>query len=376
MDFTFTAEQYEFRDAIASFLSAEVTPERIRARWDSETGFDTGLWSGLSELGLSSMLVPEALGGLGLGALDFVMLAEECGRVALPEPIVVSALVATPLLVDALDVVENEQKLRLQGLLEKIASGEALVLAGHLINANINFADMADALLLPHGDEIHLIERGAFTLKHRKSLDPSRRVCEIDWSPSGDTCIARGRQGADIWRSSLNRGALGAAAQLLGLTDAMIKQAVRYSSEREQFGKAIGTNQAVKHLLADCAVRLEYAKPVVARAAYTCHVAPTRADCAVSHAKVAAAEASSMAARNCIQVFGAMGYTWECDLQIFAKRAWVLEKTWGDSGFHKNRIHEWLLNPRALIGAEFTFGSAAAGHGSQSLAPAVLEIVK
>ena len=130
----------------------------------------------------------------------------------------------------------------------------------------------------------------------------------------------------------------------------MIAQSVQYTSDREQFGKAIGANQAVKHLLADVAVQIEYAKPVTYRAAYTLGVSPTRADFAVSHAKSAAARTALMASRHCIQVHGAMGYTWECDVQIWAKRAWALAREWGDEGFHNNRIHEWLLRKNALLG--------------------------
>lgn len=106
---------------------------------------------------------------------------------------------------------------------------------------------------------------------------------------------------------------------------------------------------------------------MVYRAAYTVSVAPARADYVVSHAKAATSAAALLSARNSTQVHGAMGYTWECDLQIWAKRAWALDKAWGDSGFHKNRIHEWLLNPNALIGAENTFGSRVAENTSNSL---------
>ena len=376
MDFTFSEEQYEFRDAIREFLRGEVTPDSIRARWESETGMDPALWPKLVEMGMTAMLVPEAQGGLGLGPLDMVMLAHECGRFAVPEPIVVQSLSAVPLLVDALASGANGRQAQVEAVLTKIAAGEAMVLVGHPGNPVINFASQADHLLLSHGDEVHLVPVTEVTIRNRKSLDPSRRVGEVSWTHSSTHCIASGKTGADLWRSTLNRGALGAAAQLLGLAEAMVQQAVAYSCDREQFGKPIGSNQAVKHLMADCAVRIEYAKPVLHRAAYAIEVAPLRADPAVSHAKVACAEAASLSARNSIQTFGAMGYTWECDLQMFAKRAWVLEKNWGDSGFHKNRIHEWLVNPRALVGAEYTFGSRAAGHGSQSLAPPVLEVVR
>jgi len=213
-------------------------------------------------------------------------------------------------------------------------------------------------LLLTYGEEVHLVARDAVTLDAHKSVDPSRRLFRVSgWKPTLDTRVVDGQESARLWRAALNRGTLGTAAQLLGLSEAMVDQAVRYSSEREQFGRPIGANQAVKHLLADCAVQNEFAKPVVYRAAYTTAVNPRRADCVVSHAKVAAATAALLSARNCIQVHGAMGYTWECNLHIWAKRTWALDKAWGDSGFHKNRIHEWLLIPEVPLGPENTFGS-------------------
>jgi alkylation response protein AidB-like acyl-CoA dehydrogenase len=136
----------------------------------------------------------------------------------------------------------------------------------------------------------------------------------------------------------------------------MIDRAVVYSADREQFGKAIGSFQAVKHLLADCATRLEFARAPLYRAAYTVAVAAERADYAISHAKLATGEAALLAARAAMQVHGAMGYTWECDLHIWMKHTWALDKDWGDGGFHKNRVHQWLLHKGALTGPEYSFG--------------------
>jgi alkylation response protein AidB-like acyl-CoA dehydrogenase len=140
------------------------------------------------------------------------------------------------------------------------------------------------------------------------------------------------------------------------LSEVLVEQSVRYASDREQFGRAIGVNQAIKHHLADVAVQIEYARPVIARAAYTLSVSPERADIAVSHAKLAAARVGLLAARHGIQVHGAMGYTWECNVHIWSKRIWALVREWGDEGFHKNRLQQWLLQSNALLGPEFTFG--------------------
>ena len=365
MNFTFNDDQLLFRDTVRDLLTHEVTAERIRQRWDSATGIDSAALKSMVDLGLTAALVPEAQGGLGLNAVDFILLAEECGRAALPEPIVDSCLVATPMLVDADRALDGGNSCLLE-LLEGIAAGEQTVLCGASINPYINYAHCADYLLLPHGNEVHLVAVKDVELERQTSVDLSRRLSKVNWIPRSETCIASGEMGADLWRSSLNRGALGNAAQLLGLTEAMVARSVQFATDREQFGRPIGVNQAVKHLLADCAVKAEFAKPAIYRAAYTVAVAPTRADWSVSHAKASAGDAANTASRNCTQVHGAMGYTWECDLHIWMKRAWTLDREWGDAGFHKNRIHEWLLQPKALLGPEYTFGRLHMGDATYS----------
>jgi len=131
---------------------------------------------------------------------------------------------------------------------------------------------------------------------------------------------------------------------------------VQYPAERNQFGKPIGSFQAVKHLMSNIAVRLEYAKAPVARAAYAISKGQASAAENVSHAKLAACEAANLAAKNSVQVHGAMGYTWEVDLQMFMKRTWALEDSWGDRGFHKARISDVIFAEAAGLGPGQTFG--------------------
>jgi alkylation response protein AidB-like acyl-CoA dehydrogenase len=351
MDFTFTEDQLLFRDSVKDFLQGEVTAEAVRNLWDTESGRSDALWQQMVELGLTAMLVPEAYGGLGMNELDFVLLAVESGRVALPEPLVETAMVATPLLASL-----AQKDPRCASLLEKIATGEARVAVQHSVNALVADAHIADWLLLPQGDQIHLLARDQVSLIAQDSVDPSRKLFDVEWQGSDETCLARGAEGVALLAATLNRGALGAAAQLVGLAEAMVQISVQYTTDRQQFGKAIGTNQALKHHMADCAVKSEFAKAPLYRAAYTLATRPEHADFAVSHAKVVAGEAALLAAKNSIQSHGAMGYTWECDLHIWMKRAWALDKFWGHAGFHKNRLHHWLLKPTAKIGADKTFG--------------------
>ena len=135
----------------------------------------------------------------------------------------------------------------------------------------------------------------------------------------------------------------------------MIDLSVQYTGERQQFGQAIGAFQAVKHHMANVAVRLEYARAPVHRAADSIARGASRAGRDVSHAKLAACEAANLAAKNSIQVHGAMGYTWEVDLHIFMKKAWALANTWGDAGFHKARVAEHIFADGATLGAVGTF---------------------
>lgn len=351
MDFTFTEDQQLFCDSVKDFLSGEVTADAIRAGWDTPTGRNDALWQQMVELGLTAMLVPEAQGGLGMNELDFVLLAVECGRVALPEPLIETAMVATPLLAE---LAVNDP--RCAKLLEGIATGETRVAVQHSVNQLIADAHVADWLILSDGDQIHLLAKDQVRLVAQQSVDPSRRLFSVDWTGSDETCLAKGPQGVALLAATLNRGALGAAAQLVGLAEAMVSISVQYTADRQQFGKAIGTNQALKHHMANCAVKSEFAKAPLYRAAYTLSTRPNHADFAVSHAKVVAGEGALLAAKNSIQCHGAMGYTWECDLHIWTKRAWALDKFWGHGGFHKNRLHHWLLKPTAKIGADKTFG--------------------
>jgi alkylation response protein AidB-like acyl-CoA dehydrogenase len=347
MDFTFTDDQLLFRDSVRDFLVNEVTPERIRASWETPTGRDPELWSQLAVLGLTGMTVPEEFGGLGMTELDFVLLAQECGYVALPEPLVHTVLVAAPMLRDI------GGELAAQWL-PGIASGEAKVVVGLEQNLLVEDAHVADLLLLQRGDQVIAATADQVRLQHNESIDPSRKLFAVDVLPGAAT-VATGAQAATLLADAFNRGALGCAAQALGLAQRMIDLSVKYTGERQQFGKPIGSFQAVKHHMANVAVRLEYAKAPTHRAAYAVAAGDEIASHAVSHAKLVACEAANFAAKNSHQVHGAMGYTWEVDLHIFMKKAWALANTWGDAGFHKTRIGERIFAPRAALGAGATF---------------------
>jgi alkylation response protein AidB-like acyl-CoA dehydrogenase len=347
MDFTFTEDQLLFQDSVRDFLVNEVTPERIRAGWETDSGRDDALWKQLAELGLTGMTVPEEHGGLGMTELDFVLLAQECGYVALPEPLVHTVMVAVPMLK------EIGGDLAAQWL-PRITAGEARVIVGLEQNLLVEDAHVADLLLLQRGDSLIAATPDQVALQHNESVDPSRKLFSVEVG-QGVTTVASATEAATLLANALNRGALGSAAQALGLAQRMIDLSVQYTSERQQFGKPIGSFQAVKHHMANVAVRLEYAKAPTHRAAYAIAMNQEIASHAVSHAKLVACEAANLAAKNSHQVHGAMGYTWEVDLHIFMKKAWALANTWGDAGFHKSRVGESIFADGAALGAGATF---------------------
>ncbi len=349
MDFTFSEDQLLFQESVRSFLVNENTPEAIRQLWETESGRSDALWAQLAEMGLTGMTVPEEHGGLGMSELDFVLLAQEAGYVALSEPLVNSVLVAAPLLAEC-----GNAELAAEWL-PKMASGDARVVVGLGINKLVEDAHCADLLLLEQDGAIYAVDPAKATLRGNQSVDPGRKLFGVEFNSTDATLIADGDTAQSLIANALNRGALGVAAQALGLAQRMIDLSVQYTSERKQFGVAIGSFQAVKHHMANIAYKLEYAKTPVYRAAYDIANKLPRATLSVSHAKLAACEVADLAAKNSIQVHGAMGYTWEVDLHIFMKRAWAFNSSFGTAGFHKQRVAAAILADDAPLGAGATF---------------------
>jgi alkylation response protein AidB-like acyl-CoA dehydrogenase len=347
--FSFSEDQLLLRETVRDFLGAECTPEHVRGLWETETGRSPEMWSKLAELGVVGLLVPEAQGGMGMNEIDLVLLLEEMGRVALAEPVIPTTVVGTPL-------IRSGSRDLSDRWLPAIASGEALLAVGHAVNAFVSDAHVADLLLLQRGDEIHAVGPEDVELVRQPSNDPSRRIFAVEWMPSRETLVAEGTEGRAQIAVALDRGALACAAQQLGVTQQLIDMTVRYACERKQFGVQIGSFQSIKHMLADLQVRLEYARPLVYRAAYSVARDTPCRGVDVSMAKVAASEAAVAAAGVALQVHGAIGYTWEQDLHIWMRRAWSLELAWGDGALHRERVGGAVLDGEAP--AE-TFGYTA-----------------
>lgn len=344
MEFLFSEDQRLFQEGVRDFLAKECTPEGVRSLWDTDDGRSPELWRQLGELGLLGVLAPDAHGGLGGDEVDFVLLLEEAGRAALPEPLAENSALAIPLIRD-LGSAELADT-----WLPRLITGEASAGVGLEADPLVHAADSADLLILQHAGELHAMPAEAVACERQDCNDFSRRIFQLDWTPSAATCIASGSQAEALIAQTFDRAVLAAAAQQLGICQQLIDLAVTYASEREQFGVPIGSFQAVKHMLANVAVKLEFARPVVYRAADSVARGAAHRSLDVSHAKLAASEAAVAGAKASLQVHGAIGYTWEVDLHLWMKRAWALDVAWGTRSFHAARVAANVLAEGVRIG--------------------------
>lgn len=350
MDFRFSEDQLTFRDAVRDFLDGECTPDKLRPLMDSDDAGAVKFRSALAELGLAGLVIGEEHGGLGLGEIDAVLPAEECGRSAVPGALFDSIAVGAPLLAAASPALAAEW-------LPQVAAGTATVAIGHAVNPFVLDAGIADLLLLGSDKAIYAVPRSAISISALPSVDVLRRPAKVDWAPSADYLIASGDSARALWTDALDHAALYAAADLIGATQRMLDMAVEYAKTREQFGRPIGSFQAVKHLLADVQVKLVFARPVVYYAAFAlAHKLPDRS-LRVSHAKAAASDAATFAARRTLQTHGAMGYTFEYDLQIWLKRAWAGAAAWGTAAWHRARIGDTIFAAEADLGPGRTWAA-------------------
>ena len=322
MDFAFDANQLEFRDAVSGLLAEHCSPVQLRAAWENDNGRIPQLWDHLVEMGVVSLLAPESVGGLGLGYVDLVLILEASGWAGLPEPLVETAAVAVPLL-----AAHDPVKLR------SVLAGGSVAARSPLDEHGVWIESCPWTLILDT-DHAYVVAHEWIRTTARRSVDGARRLGTVEVESTqfravGDTVAAA---------AAFDRGALGFAAQQCGLAARMLHMTVEYAKQRTQFGLPIGSFQAVKHHLANARVALEFARPLVYRAAWSIDAGHPQASMHVSMAKSAADDAAHVAGRAALQCHGAIGYTTEYDLHLYLKRSWALARSWGDATWHRTRV--------------------------------------
>lgn len=317
MYFELDEQQRDFAASIDAALAAADLPSAVRAWSGGDTGPGRKIWSQLAELGVTALMVPERFDGIDAHPVDLVVAAERLGRWCVPGPVAESIAVAPILLAD------DERA-------GELAAGEliATVALPPLVPRAVD-ADFAGLVLLADGGQVRDASAGAA----HQSVDPSRKLFDVDATGSG--------RPADVARA-YEFGVLATAAQLVGAGQRMLDMAVEYAKQRTQFGKPIGSYQAIKHKLADVHIALELARPLLYGAALSLADGSPDAARDVSAAKVAASEAALLSARSALQTHGAIGFTAEHDLSLWLLRVQALHSAWGETNLHRRRVLEAL----------------------------------
>ncbi|HEV2992966.1 MAG TPA: acyl-CoA dehydrogenase family protein [Acidimicrobiia bacterium] len=300
MNFDLSDDELALRDGIRRLCGGRFPPERIRR------GFDRDVHAELADAGVFSLRAD------GFAWTDAAIAFQELGRGLVPGPLVWSLLA-------------HGQVDGVVGGVEPPPAGPVLVEHPHTVDHLTVLA--RDAVTVVPADAL----RGAPLLD--RPLDPLTPMARLDPLPAGPPLT-----GADpaSWRRA---GALLTAAYQVGMAQACVEQATAYSIERQQFNRPVGTFQAVKHLLADMAVRGEVARAAVdAAACFLDDPATGDADRAVSAAKLLAGEAALTNAKGSMQVHGGMGFTWDVDVHLYLKRAWVLNPAFGSPAEHADAV--------------------------------------
>lgn len=313
MKFSLDSQQRDFAASIDAALGGANVPAAARAWAKGDAAPGGVLWARLADLGVTALAIPEEAGGIGAHPVDLVVAIERLGRWCVPGP-VAESLAAAPVLLAADDRAAS------------LADGEliATVAIPPLVPRAVD-AEFAGLVLLAAEGTVS----DAIPLARARSVDPSRFLSDV--APSGDA------RPADVARA-FDFGALATAAQLIGAGQAMLDMSVDYAKQRFQFGRAIGSYQAIKHKLADVHIALELARPLVYGAALA--LADDSPDAArdVSAAKAAASDAALLSARASLQTHGAIGYTAEHDLSLWLLRVQALHSAWGGPAIHRRRV--------------------------------------
>ncbi|MFW0787036.1 acyl-CoA dehydrogenase family protein [Gordonia sp. CPCC 206044] len=321
MEFLLSDVHDDLASTVDALLTKADVPSRTRAWIDGDRGPITEVFGALADTGINGLLIDESAGGASAGAVEMVVAMEQIGRHALPGP-VVESIAVLPVLFHTADVTGEQVSALAEGRFATVAIPPTAPLA-------------------PTAEVAYLVRDGVLSTatagETRATVDPTRTLAEL---VPGDVLA----DGVDV-EDAVDIGTLATAAELLGMAKAMLALASDYAQARKQFGRPIGSFQAVKHHLADVAIAVEMARPLVHAAALGVDgLMPEGTDVGrdVAAAKVAAGDAAHLASRRALQVLGAIGYTSEHDLSLYLTKTRALLTAWGTPAALRRRVLESL----------------------------------
>jgi alkylation response protein AidB-like acyl-CoA dehydrogenase len=370
MDFGLSDEQESLQHSVREFLRAECPPAVMRRLAAEPDATSHRLHEHMASLGWTGLIVPEQFGGLGLGLLDMALVLEEMGRAALPGPYFSSCLLAAIALRRAplalkrrwlpalaagrvfgtVAILEESARLDPSGITARVRpNGGAYVIDG--VKLFVTDAATSDFVVGAFrssgrgeaGVTVLLVPRDTAGLRVTPlaSIDLTRRTYEVGFDhvrvPAAHRIGVEGR-GWQVVQEILDAGAVGIAADSLGGATHALDLSVEYSKVRTQFGRLIGSFQAIKHMAAEMVAEIEPARALVWYAAHLLDTAPRQAPRAVAMAKARLSDVYSRVANRAVQMHGGIGFTWEHDLHFWFKRAAWNHAAFGDPAFHRERL--------------------------------------
>ena len=371
MDFGLSEDQELLQASARDFLARECPPSRVREVASDPAGMSSALERAIAAMGWPGIVGPASFGGLGLGTFDATLLLAELGRVAAPGPFLFSSVLATTAIVRAGSAAQK------RSWLTRLASGEATAtiawqeeegrfdaptirlrarrtgrrfeLAGRKLY--VPYAAQADIWVVaarngPHPDRgvtLFLVERPekGVTIEEIETIDRTRRFYAVDFRSvlvGSDGVLGKPGEGAGMLEFLRDLASVAIAADSLGGAERVLEMAVAYAKTREQFGRPIGSFQAVKHLAAEMVARIEPSRSLFWYAAHAFDSLPKERSRAASMAKARLGEAYAEAANTAVQIHGGIGFTWEHDIHFWFKRAKWNELAFGDPSAHRERV--------------------------------------
>jgi alkylation response protein AidB-like acyl-CoA dehydrogenase len=327
VNFDFTDDQQQIKRTARELLAQRSSLERVREAAEAGT-YDDALWSELVKLGWPGIAIAEEYGGQELGVVELVILLEELGYAATPSRFFSNA--AAGLLIDAAG--SDEQRTR---WLPGIASGEATATVGVArdgVAELVPDADSAAVVVLVEDGAATVYDAASVTIEPRDAIDLTRRYARVTAAGGAGEALS-GNVAA-----GLDRVEVAVAAELVGIAQRALEMTLAYAKERQQFGRPIGSYQAVSHRCAQMLLETEGARSATYFAAWAAGAEPERLPFAASIAKAAAADAGRHVTASAIQAHGGIGFTWEHDLHWLFKRAHTDAALFGSAREHRERV--------------------------------------
>jgi alkylation response protein AidB-like acyl-CoA dehydrogenase len=346
------AEHADLSGIVRSMLARAADHEQVREAASSSRGWSDALWSRLNdELAVGGMLVPEALGGSGFGLRDVAVVLEEAGAALLPEPILFSAVLAASALAAAED--PSAVSALLGGVMDGTAIGTVclgvvdLTVDGRRLTGTLPrvvAGAEADAVVVRSAVGVHVValDASGVAVRPLEVMDSTRRQAEIVLDAADSVLLSEGPAADRLWARLGRIATIGSSAEHVGIIGRQLAATVEYVGQREQFGRAIGSFQAVKHRLADLAVDLERARSAVVYAA-ALHDEDPDAELPAAIAGAVATDTVIRAVHEAVQLHGGIGFTWEHPAHFYVRRALGDEGLFGSARRRREDVADLVL---------------------------------